>query len=168
MRLKSAKKTLEELTSKYEEDPRNWRLSVGQDNRGFFDIFMANATNVWQVKLDSIYKPEPVGLGLKVGGSAEAKRIGGEEPSFGFRPISERMLENLLKRDGRDVGAIASDIMRFEPRPLDELRGSPVLSGPINWGGRHPLSERQAILDADLRANLRRHLHRKGFEQEFG
>ncbi len=169
MRLKSARKTLEELTDRYEDDPRNWRLSVGQDERGFFDIFMANTTSVWQVKLDSIYKPEPIGLGMKVGGSTEAKRIGaGVEPSFGFRPIPEGILEAMLRRDNRDIGVIAADILRFEPKRLDELRGGPVLSGPIQWGGRHPLSERQARLDADLRANLRKHLHRKGFEQEFG
>jgi hypothetical protein len=166
---KSAKHTLDELTKKYDRDPKGWRMAIGQDERGYFDIFLSNPTGVWQVKVDSIYKPLPIGLGTKIGGKMEAKRIASEKaPSFGFRPVSQELIENIMHYREKDMSPIMDEILKLEPRRLADIKSPVFASGPINYGRKFQLSSKQTKLDFELRKNLRRLLYKEGAEQEFG
>ncbi len=132
-------------------------------------MFISNPLEVWQVKVDSIYKPKPVGLGMKVGGRAEARGIlSNNRPSFGFRPISEEVIGKILGHGEGDLNPALGGILKTEPKRLSEIRTPVVASGPINFGTRFPLSKRQIELDQTLRSNLKDLLFKKGLELEYG
>lgn len=166
---KSARQTLDELTKKYDKDPKDWRMAVGTDERGYFDIFISNPIGVWQVKVDSIYKPKPIGLGMKIGGKMEAKRFASEkEPSFGFRPISNTLIESIMHSREHQMDSFVDEILKQQPRRLADIKSPVFASGPIRYGDRFQLSDRQTQLDLDLRKNLKKLLFREGMELEYG
>lgn len=169
MKFKTAKRTFDELTERYEKEPKGWKIAVGNDNKGYFDIFISNPEEVWQVKVDSIYKPKPVGLSMKVGGRTEARKIASDkEPSFGFRPISDDIIENIIRRKGEDLSPVLNEILKVEPRRLSDIRSPVVASGPIHYGNKLQISKKQKNLDLELRKNLKKLLFREGIELEYG
>ncbi|HZB99101.1 MAG TPA: hypothetical protein VE226_03740, partial [Nitrososphaeraceae archaeon] len=56
------------LFEKYTTNPKNWNfiISTSSLNDGFFDATVSNTDEVWQLKIDSIYKPLPIVIGTKV------------------------------------------------------------------------------------------------------
>ncbi|MFQ5887532.1 MAG: hypothetical protein ACE5HY_02415, partial [Candidatus Hydrothermarchaeales archaeon] len=92
--MESADKLLRRLLLSYNKDPRNWYFSVGKGHDDTsFDILISRSKEAWQVKLDTIFKPKPVGVGARIGGIEEVPR---RPYSFGFRPLSEDILSGLL------------------------------------------------------------------------
>jgi hypothetical protein len=169
MKFKSAKRTFEELLEKYNRSPAGWNIAASNDERGYFDIIVSNPNEVWQVKIDSIYKPRPVGLGLKIGGMREARRIAPDRaPSFGFRPVPEGILEGLMHRPEGDMSPLLDEILKSKPRGINDVRSPLVASGPVHYGAKLELSRRQNELDFALRRNLKRRLFEEGMESEYG
>jgi hypothetical protein len=56
------------LLKKYSANVRDWnfQISVREKQDNFFDAIVTNPEEVWQLKIDSIYKPSPLILGTKV------------------------------------------------------------------------------------------------------
>ena len=169
MKYKPAKRTFEELTRKYNKNPKGWMMAAGHDDRGYFDIFVSNPNEVWQVKVDSIYKPTPVGLGMKVGGKAEARKVlSDKEPSFGFRPVSENLIESIVNNREEDMSSVLSQILKVEPMRLSEIRSPVIAGGPIGHGDKFRLSKKQAEMDLELRKNLKRLMFKEGIGLGYG
>jgi len=56
------------IFQKYTVNPKNWNfvISTTSINDGFFDATVTNPDEVWQLKIDSLYKPFPIIAGAKV------------------------------------------------------------------------------------------------------
>ena len=56
------------LFAKYSANPKNWSfvISTSSINDQFFDATISSIDEVWQLKIDSIYKPLPMVVGTKV------------------------------------------------------------------------------------------------------
>jgi hypothetical protein len=56
------------IFQKYTVNPKNWNfvISTTSINDGFFDATVTNPDEVWQLKIDSLFKPFPIISGAKV------------------------------------------------------------------------------------------------------
>jgi hypothetical protein len=88
------------LFNKYSMNPKNWNfiISVSQIRDSFFDAIISNPDEVWQLKIDSIYKPNPIIMGAKVDNDSSKleKRINNTS-NFGYRHLETNKIMNFLK-----------------------------------------------------------------------
>lgn len=88
------------LFNRYSSNPKNWNfiISVSPIRDSFFDAIISNSDEVWQLKIDSIYKPYPIIMGAKVDNdfSKLEKRIDNTTP-FGYRNLETNKIMNFLK-----------------------------------------------------------------------
>src|SRR5713101_991301 len=79
------------LFEKYSSNPKNWNflISASPLRDGFFDATVSNVDEVWQLKIDSIYKPVPIILGAKVDLDAAKieRKMSNSSQAFGYRKI---------------------------------------------------------------------------------
>jgi hypothetical protein len=89
------------LFEKYTTNPKNWNfiISTSSLNDGFFDATVSNTDEVWQLKIDSIYKPLPIVIGTKVDLDSTniEKRISSSALPFGYRKLEPPVIMNILR-----------------------------------------------------------------------
>src|ERR1044072_8341842 len=92
------------LFNKYSLNQRKWNfiISTSQVNNSFFDAIVSNPDEVWQLKIDSIYKPNPVIMGTKIetDSSIIEKKLNTTE--FGYRKLEADVLWKFIKNISRD------------------------------------------------------------------
>jgi hypothetical protein len=92
------------LFQRYSANARNWKfvVSVSQTNGNFYDAIVSNPNEVWQLKIDSIYKPNPLIVGAKVDADPGKFNDNSHMP-FGYRKLDPekigKMLSNLDEND---------------------------------------------------------------------
>ncbi|HYY66426.1 MAG TPA: hypothetical protein VE622_04795 [Nitrososphaeraceae archaeon] len=92
------------LFEKYSLNPKNWNfiVSTSSPRSGFFDATVSNTDEVWQLKIDSIYKPLPIVLGTKVDLDStkieERLRNGNNTVPFGYRKLETPLIMNIFKK----------------------------------------------------------------------
>jgi len=151
---------LERLFKRYNKNPKGWNFSVGKGHEDkFFDILISHGKDVWQIKLDTLYKPNPLGVGVKVGRSG---KVFDNPYSFGFRPIPQKFIPKLL--DTGFSSDITEEIMRKRPQPIDQIKTPGIVQGPITFSRSSLdfISERHEKLDNKLRVELDKLLGRSG------
>jgi hypothetical protein len=87
------------LFDKYCTNPKNWKflISPSSHDDGFFDATISNFDEVWQIKVDSIYKPVPIIIGTKVDADVTSVYKQIESAPFGYRKLdSDSILKILL------------------------------------------------------------------------
>jgi hypothetical protein len=88
------------LFDKYCTNPKNWKflISPSYHDDGFFDATISNLDEVWQIKVDSIYKPIPIVIGTKIDADVTMVYQQIESAPFGYRKIDpDSMLKILLR-----------------------------------------------------------------------
>ena len=94
------------LFEKYSSNPKNWNfiISTSPFRDGFFDATVSNNDEVWQLKIDSIYKPIPIVLGTKIDvDSAKVQNISrNSSVPFGYREIESSVILNILEKLTQD------------------------------------------------------------------
>ena len=94
------------LFEKYLSNPKNWSFLISTNplRDGFFDATVSNVDEVWQLKIDSIYKPIPIIIGAKVDVDATRieRRIGTGSPPFGYRKLETSFMMNMLRKLTRE------------------------------------------------------------------
>ena len=162
------------LFEKYSSNPKNWKflISTRSVRDGFFDATVSSVDEVWQLKIDSIYKPVPIILGTKV--DLDASRIEGRissrSPSFGYRKLEPSFMVNLLKKLTQEQQTNAhkeASISSYVNSVLGSLEtvapvtGGNYAYGPFVFTERNPVNsseyEKQVSekLSLKLRYNLR-------------
>ncbi|MEE8403678.1 MAG: hypothetical protein V3R93_07995 [Candidatus Hydrothermarchaeaceae archaeon] len=157
--MESAEIMFEKIFKRYNKNPKGWKFSIGTGYEDkFFDILVSNDTDVWQIKLDTLYRPNPLGVGVRVGRSRKAFD---SSHSFGFRPITEEFIPGILETGFSPE--VIEEIMRKRPQPLDRIQTPGIVQGPINFSDSLDfISERHKKLDNKLRTELDRLLGRSG------
>jgi hypothetical protein len=55
-----------EIRRKCDGKPEGWQVLVGRSPSGFYDVLFSSPDAVWQLKLDTIYEPNPIGFGVRL------------------------------------------------------------------------------------------------------
>lgn len=99
------------IFQKYTVNPKDWSfvISTTSMNDGFFDATITNPDEVWQLKIDSLYKPMPIITGTKIDiESTKMKSIIKKNTvPFGYRKIDLPMIMNLFKTISEEQENIA-------------------------------------------------------------
>ncbi len=153
-----------EISRLYDKDPQGWRVLVGKDKLGFYDVLISHGTEAWQVKEYQVNPYKFVGLGSRIPSSTPGPLLSSEHP-FGFRPVSLEKMKELATviDDPRAVSDLAVKLLAEKPVSFTEAEDSAaVLHGPILQSSRpiEALSSSHTKLDKKLRKELERIVHR--------
>ncbi len=146
---------IESLISKimrqYDRKPEGW--TVLTDHKG--NVLILGPKTGYRLKMIPLSPQEYTGVGMKVDGLEEMRRVAEGVPSYGFRPLSRTEAEELLKTV--QIGAqskLIDRLLSVKPVPtweLRERRPGAVLGGPVI---AHPdlsaISKSQRELEARL------------------
>ena len=96
------------LFERYSANSRNWKfvVSVSQLNGNFYDAIVSNPNEVWQLKIDSIYKPNPLIVGTKVDVDPVKFNDNAHMP-FGYRKLDPKKIGKILSNIGENEDTIA-------------------------------------------------------------
>jgi len=154
-----------EILKRYDSNPAGWRLFVGRDGRGHYDLIVSHGSDIWLMKEEQINPFHSVGFGIrdKVANFETIERI--SPYTFGLRPLSEEQMMRvaLALRSGESPSKLLARVLRTDPVASSEITSPGILQGPIihSAKGIELISERQAEFDRMLRRELERLLMRK-------
>ena len=162
------------LFEKYTSNPKNWNfiISTSSLQDGFFDATISNTDEVWQLKIDSIYKPLPLVIGTKVDldSTKIEKRINNNPLPFGYRKLEQPTIMNILKNltEEQNMNTVKeSDGNAYLNSILGSLEtvrpvsGKNYVYGPVIFTKRNPINSNEyqkqvaEKLTFKLRDNLR-------------
>jgi hypothetical protein len=156
------------LFDKYCNNPKNWKFLISPSchDDGFFDATISNFDEVWQIKVDSIYKPVPIIIGTKV--DADVTRVYKQIDSapFGYRKIDPDSILKILLRTVDDETDTAKPINRPSTNLVNILNSiEPVIPsqqgsyayGPFAFSNFSPImkNEQQRNVSEKLSRKLR-------------
>jgi hypothetical protein len=150
------------LLEKYAKNPKGWNFTIGPAPKdAFFDALVSNPDESWQLKIDSIFRPNPAVLGARVEGATS--KHPGPFPSYGYRKLDpEIVLKVLNEQDEYDPErSIEKLITSLEPTA--PVPGASYAQGPFVFTNQKFLgiSESQKKLDDRLGSELRNLLREK-------
>lgn len=163
--LKTVDLLMKEIWKRYNKDSTGWHVLVGRSSKGYYDVFVTNPKELWQIKLETIYRPNPPGLGARIEKTRESAKMLRGIPNYGLRPLSKRTMAMMMSaiRRGVPPGRVLREIMGVEPKPHDEITTPWILQGPVLHSAK-PLgfiSNKQRELDAKLSMELESLLRKK-------
>jgi hypothetical protein len=168
MEIASSKEILEDVTREYDKNPSGWSFFWSKSKGGGYNLLYVSQNSVRQIKLDSVYTANPVGVGAKLDIDLEKNKV--PVTNFGLRPLSDNDLKYL-----ESMGYISDGGILMLPKQItDQIK--PVSSsyvqsgnsfiGPIIQSDRElVLGEAQALLDQKLNDSLKN--MRKGREPSY-
>ena len=108
------------LFDRYSANARDWRfeISVSERSGSFFDAIVSNPNEVWQLKIDSIYKPNPLIIGTKI--DVDPIKFSNDKNAFSF---GYRKLDPI-----RFQKALDNEVSESENKALDSLLASLITS----------------------------------------
>jgi hypothetical protein len=154
----TAEEARREILERYNRDPRGWRVFSARDPRGHYDLLIIHGSDVWMIKEHHINPFRSVGYGLKIDDKGALSSLP-SSPDFGFRPVPQDKLEEVLKGDPEDsLKRLVEDIIDTKPVSLNSLTGNRgmIVQGPLIHYTRPIglISQRSRELDLKLRSEL--------------
>jgi len=169
--VKTLKEQLAEIEQNYNRNPLNWNISIGRDQNNYGNIFISNPVNIWQIKIDSLFKPNPAGVGMKLGPVEDfSDLISPSSPSFGFRPLLPTHLENLQKSivQEKPINSIIDEILSEKPVAPDQSEHQNFIVGPLMHSSfQGYVSDKQKELDQKLKRGLDKLLYSQGIGLDY-
>lgn len=169
--MKEVKEILEEIERKYNRNPLGWNISIGRDPTGYGNIFISNPVTIWQIKIDSLFKPNPYGMGMKLGPVEEfSDLIHPNSYSFGFRPLLPTHLKDLQRNiiQEKPINNVIDEILKEKPVPLSQSEEQSFLVGPVMHSSfQGYVSDKQKELDRKLKRNLDKLLQSQGVGRDY-
>ena len=151
------------LLERYSKNPRGWGFTMfpsPKEDTGFFGGLVSGPDEVWQLKVDSIFKPNPMMLGAKVDVDASKVAKFGTLP-YGYRKLDQKAIISLLNamNDSEEEGPpinIGQILNRIEP--VVPREGEPYAEGPfvLTERGNIRLTDKQKDLENRLSSELRK------------
>ena len=156
------------LLDKYSKNPSGWSFTLfppAKDDNGFFGAFVGSPDEVWQLKVDSIFKPNPLMLGAKVESNLQKPIDLGVIP-YGYRRIDRKvaieLLKTLAKVDDKESDPIQNRLILdrvLRPlKPVAPVSGESYAEGPFVLTDRMNLgiTQEQKHLEDRLSSELRK------------
>jgi len=166
LNVESFENILKKVHASYNKNPLGWKVFISNDEKGFPTIIFFSPDEIWEIKLDSLYKPNPicVGLNLKNENSDLVDKL--DSPHYGFRPVEDNIAKSIIEALSKNEVPvqILNSILKRTPKPLEELgKDKMILHGPVIRSQKLPLvSEKQIDLDLKLRQELQKLLMNRG------
>lgn len=132
------------LFERYSANSRNWKfvVSVTQQNGNFYDAIVSNPNEVWQLKIDSIYKPNPLIIGTKVDVDPLKFNDNTHMP-FGYRRLDPKKIGKILSNisESEDTSALSSYIASLisSTKPEVPSPNNSYAYGPFLFTQRNPI-----------------------------
>lgn len=132
------------LFERYSANSRNWKfvVSVSQQNGNFYDAIVSNPNEVWQLKIDSIYKPNPLIIGTKVDVDPIRFNDNTHMP-FGYRKLDPKKIGKILSNisENEDTSALSSYIgsLISSTKPEVPSPNNSYAYGPFLFTQKNPI-----------------------------
>jgi hypothetical protein len=133
------------LFERYSANSRNWKfvVSVTQQNGNFYDAIVSNPNEVWQLKIDSIYKPNPLIIGTKV--DVDPLRFNDNtHMPFGYRKLDPKKMGKILSNisENEDTSALSSYIASLisSTKPEVPSPNNSYAYGPFLFTQKNPIN----------------------------
>ncbi len=145
----------EMIFKRYVRNPNSWSYTVSPSrSNGFYDAVVASPEVSWQLKLDTIFKPNPLVLGTM----SEVDLRGYTVPaplSFGYREVSPTIARD-LEEEGPATPGLVELLARLSP--VVPEAGRAYAHGPfvLTKSARPPLGDGQARVDDRLTSDMLR------------
>lgn len=153
-----------EIAGLYDKDPQDWRVLLGKDKFGFYDVLISHGTRAWQVKEYMVNPYKFVGLGSRLP-SLSSHLLSASEYPFGLRSIDLNEMKELadIIDDPRALSELASKLLSRKPvSSHDAVEGAAILQGPVlqSTSPLETISSAHTKLDEKLRRELQRLVRR--------
>jgi hypothetical protein len=132
------------LFERYSANSRNWKfvVSVSQQNGNFYDAIVSNPNEVWQLKIDSIYKPNPLIIGTKV--DVDPLRFNDNtHMPFGYRKLDPKKIGKILSNisENEDTSSLSSYIgsLISSTKPEVPSPNNSYAYGPFLFTQKNPI-----------------------------
>jgi hypothetical protein len=150
------------LFQRYSANSRNWKfvVSVSQMNGNFYDAIVSNPNEVWQLKIDSIYKPNPLIVGAKVDVDP-VKFSDNSHMPFGYRKLDPAKIGKFLSNmdETEDTNGISSYISSLisSSEPEVPTPNNSYAYGPFLFTQKNPIKvdEYQKKISEKLASRLK-------------
>lgn len=157
--MRDSTKVRHEISKLYDRDPHGWKVLVGKDKSGFFDVTITHKDEGWQIKEYQVNPYKYVGLGSRLP-NTPVHQIATDNPAFGLRPVGVDQMKELagLMDDPKSMNDILLRLLQEKPTSSRDLAESVgVLQGPILQSSSplEALSTAHTKLDEKLRKELR-------------
>jgi hypothetical protein len=166
------------LFEKYCSNPRNWNFVISRSSLsdGFFDATISSTDEVWQLKIDSIYKPVPMLIGTKIDidSTTIQRKINTDSAPFGYRKLDVPMITDIFKKLNQEQEQqknipTETDFNNYFYSILGSLktvrpvRGENYAYGPVVFTEKNPVNtnEYQKQVSEKLAFKLRDNLRSK-------
>ena len=156
----------EKLASRYSQNPKGWSFMIAPAKRfGFFDAIVSSPREAWHLKIDSIFKPNPLAIGAPA--EIEFGRRNSFTPfPYGFRRLDATVLPELLSDGAPGAGEppIRPNLMSLLGRDtVVPVQGGMYAQGPFIFSGgrRLDFSKDQQVLDDRLTSALSRLMQKR-------
>ncbi|MEM3676879.1 MAG: hypothetical protein QW176_01885 [Candidatus Bathyarchaeia archaeon] len=153
----TAEEARREILEKYNRDPKGWRVFSAKDPKGYYDLLIIHGSDVWMIKEHHINPFKSVGYALKVKDRKASSSLP-NTPDFGFRPVPQDRLEEVLRDPEDSLKKLIEEIMDTRPVPLSSLANDMgmIVQGPMIHYMRPVglISQRSRELDLKLRSEL--------------
>lgn len=177
MERRKADELMREASEEYQEDPRGWSYWMSRDPDNP-EIYMIHNNEAYFMKVDSIYTPNPVGIGAKF--KVKEDQLAESLAEFGFRHFSREEIKRFFeqvpnpeesskrefRKKLREKGKqFKKEVMERKPEPFrpPEEPGEVAAVGPFASGDPlEYISDKQKKLKEDLDKELRR-LHQREY-----
>jgi hypothetical protein len=148
------------LLERYVHDPRGWNFVVAPARKhGFFDGIFSSPDEAWHIKLDSIFKPNPLTLGVRTEAGLGRLRMPDSTP-FGYRKLDPRLAMEMLQmmEAGGEVPAgdpTLGDLLRTL-EPTVPVPGQSYAEGPFVYTNAKIIefTDQEKTLDDRLASEL--------------
>jgi len=161
MDIRPSEKVRDEIKRLYNKNPKKWHVLVGRDSRGYTSTVFLHGGKMWTIKEEHLNPYESIGCGSRIMDMDEGFRpFLKNSYFFGFRPISEKYLRDILET------GITDEAVRgmLEKTPVPERKiTSPAIIGPVTFPTKSIdfVSEKQTKLDAELSRELDKMIYKK-------
>ncbi|MGQ4834738.1 MAG: hypothetical protein ACP6IS_12710 [Candidatus Asgardarchaeia archaeon] len=161
----SAEQARQEIWQTYSSNPFGWKVYVGKDKNGFYDILVVHKDTMWIIKEFQVNPYKTIGFALKEKLDPFTKLPESRYP-FGLRPINNEKVFKILSdlRNGRSAQEIIVELLSQEPTTPDEVEDKPAVAGPVVISKETPfkyLSEKQQEVNVRLKKELEKLIRRK-------
>jgi hypothetical protein len=156
------------LLDKYSKNPNGWSFTLfppAKEDNGYFGAYVGGPDETWQLKLDSIFKPNPLMLGAKADVDPSKIENLGIIP-YGYRRLDRKVAFELLKtlsegsnNDKDDVNnRFLLDRVLRTLKPVAPVQGESYAEGPFVLTDRSNLmiTSSQKQLEDRLSMELRK------------
>ena len=155
------------LLERYVRDPRGWSFAITPARtHGFFDGLFSSPDEAWRIKLDTIFKPNPLTLGVRTESSPGNSRIPESTP-FGYRKLDPRLAMEMLKMMETGEGMASGDVnlgdLLRSIEPTVPLPGESYAEGPFVYTNRRVVNftDQEKSVDDRLATELLRLLRNR-------